>query len=182
MSASMRHVCVFCGSKSGGREVYAQAARELGGLMAARNIGLVYGGGSVGLMGVVADAVLDAGGMVHGVIPNFLATAELLHQGVDPMHVVPDMHARKARMGELCDAFAALPGGYGTFEELFEVIAWAQLGLHSKPIGLLNTAGYFDACVAMIDHAVEEGFLHADQRSLVTVCAEPAELLARLGV
>lgn len=178
----MHHLCVFCGSKAGNRPVYAQAARELGTLMAQRDCGLVYGGGSVGLMGVVADAVLDGGGTVHGVIPEFLATVELLHPKVDPMQVVPGMHARKARMAELCQGFAALPGGYGTFEELYEVIAWSQLGLHSKPIALLNTAGFFDSCVAMIDHAVSEGFIHADQRSLVIVCSEPAEVLDRCGL
>jgi uncharacterized protein (TIGR00730 family) len=175
-----RHVCVFCGSNAGGRPEYRESAEALGRLLVARGCGLVYGGGSVGLMGVIADAVLAAGGEVQGVIPKSLATRELLHPGVEPMHVVEGMHARKSLMAELADAFIAMPGGYGTFEELFEVITWAQLGLHAKPIGLLNVAGFFDPLVQLVDHAVAEGFIKAAHRELIVVESEPERLFERL--
>ena len=149
-------------------------------MLATRSITLVYGGGSVGLMGVLADAVLQAKGDVIGVIPQALATKELLHTGVADMRVVPDMHARKALMAELSEAFVALPGGYGTFEELFEAITWAQLGIHKKPIGLLNVAGFFDPLVQMIDRAIETEFIRPEHRELIVVSENAADLLASL--
>lgn len=176
----MKSVCVFCGSKTGANGGYRRAAEDLGRLLASRGNTLVYGGGSVGLMGVIANAVLAAGGKVVGVIPKVLATDELIHPGVDQMHIVSSMHARKAQMNELSDAFVALPGGYGTFEELFEVVTWSQLGLHRKPIGLLNVAGYFDPLAALIDHAVREGFIKPAHRELLLFEAAPELLLDRL--
>ncbi|MFQ5341864.1 MAG: TIGR00730 family Rossman fold protein [Anaerolineae bacterium] len=173
----MKRVCVFCGSNNGVNSLYQHAAEELGQLLIQRNHGLVYGGGSVGLMGVIADAVLAGGGEVIGVIPEAMATKELAHPDVTIMHVVPGMHARKARMAELADAFIAMPGGYGTFEELFEVITWAQLGIHHKPIGLLNVAGYFDALVGFVDHAIAEGFIKPVHRQLIVTAEQPAALL-----
>jgi cytokinin riboside 5'-monophosphate phosphoribohydrolase len=177
----MQRVCVFCGSRAGEHTTYRHAATELGRLLSERRSGLVFGGGSVGLMGVLADAVLASGGEVIGVIPQRLATKELLHPGVPDMRLVPDMHARKALMAELADAFIALPGGYGTFEELFEVITWAQLGIHAKPIGLLNTAGYYDPLVRLIDHSIDTGFIRPEHRDLIVVEERPAELLDRLA-
>jgi hypothetical protein len=176
----MRRVCVFCGSNSGRDPRYASAARELGQLLTTRGLGLVYGGGSVGLMGMIADAALDAGGEVIGVIPERLATKELLHTRVPDMRRVRDMHERKALMAELADAFIALPGGYGTLEELFEVITWAQLGFHRKNIGLLNIAGYFDPLVSLIDHAVTEAFIRPDHRELIIVEQNCPALIDRL--
>lgn len=177
----MQRICVFCGSKTGNDVRYAELATELGRLMVERGIGLVFGGGSVGLMGVVADAVLDAGGKVIGVIPERLATKELLHPRVSDMRVVDGMHARKALMAELSDGFIALPGGLGTFEELFEVITWSQLGFHRKNIGLLDVAGFFDPLVRMIDHAIQEGFVQAAHRDLIVVEERPDALLDRLA-
>jgi uncharacterized protein (TIGR00730 family) len=160
---------------------FREAAAALGSELVARGLGLVFGGGSVGLMGVVADAVLDGGGEVIGVIPQALATKELLHIGVRDMRRVRDMHERKAVMAENADAFVAMPGGYGTFEELFEVITWAQLGFHRKTIALLNVDGYFDPLVKFIDHAIESGFIKATHRELIFVEREPAALLDRLA-
>jgi len=177
---AIRRVCVFCGSNTGGDDRYRDAAAGLGRELVARGWGLVYGGGRVGLMGVLADAVLAAGGEVIGVIPEMLATRELQHEGATRMHVVPSMHARKALMAESADAFVALPGGYGTFEELFEVITWAQLGIHCKPIGLLDTLGFFDPLVQMIDHAIAAGFIKQEQRDLILVERDSATLLDRL--
>jgi len=177
----MKRVCVFCGSNDGVDPAYREAAAELGTLLAARKMGLVFGGGSVGLMGAIADAALEAGTEVIGVIPRPLATKELLHPRVPDMRCVDDMHQRKALMAELADAFVALPGGYGTFEELFEVITWAQLGFHRKNIGLLNVAGYFDPLVRLIDHAVDRGFIKADHRRLIVVARQPDELLDQLA-
>jgi uncharacterized protein (TIGR00730 family) len=173
-------VCVYCGSKSGNDSAYQDAAHELGREIARREWGMVFGGGSVGLMGVVADAVLDAGGEVIGVIPKRLAHAELLHPRVDPMHVVEDMHSRKALMAETADAFIALPGGYGTFEELFEVVTWAQLGFHAKSTAILNVNGYFDHLLAFIDHSIAEGFVKADNRELMFVADNVKELAEQL--
>lgn len=176
----MHRICVFCGSNTGHDSRYREAAIELGSLLADRGHPLVFGGGQVGLMGVVADAVLDADGDVIGVIPEMLATKELLHTGVEDMRLVPDMHARKALMAELADAFIALPGGYGTFEELLEVVTWAQLGIHRKNIGLLNVAGYFDPLVDLIDAAIREGFIKDEHRELIVVAEKPSTLLQRL--
>ncbi len=175
-----RQVCVFCGSNVGTDPAYAHAAAELGREIVRRGWGLVYGGGSVGLMGVVADAVLAAGGEVTGVIPEMLATKELLHPRATKMHIAPTMHARKALMEELSDAFVALPGGYGTFEELLEIITWAQLGIHAKPIGLLNVAGFYDGLTGFFEHAIEHGFIKPKQRGLIVAAESPAELLDRL--
>ena len=173
----MRRVCVFCGSKTGHNHLYRDAAGQLGKLLVARGLGLVYGGGSVGLMGVIADAVLAGGGEVIGVIPEMLATKELLHSGVKDMHRMHSMHARKAKMAELSDAFIALPGGFGTFEELLEMITWSQLGIHRKPVGLLNVAGFYAPLVQFIDHAIAEGFIKPKHRQLIVIADEPAALL-----
>lgn len=172
----MKRVCVFCGSSEGRDPRYHEAAALVGRSLAERGLGLVYGGGGIGLMKVVADAVLDRGGSVIGVIPVGLAVREVAHRGVAEMRVVPSMHARKAMMAELADAFLVLPGGFGTFEELFESVTWAQLGIHRKPIGLLNVGGYFHHLVTFLDHAVAEGFVPAAGRRLVMV-GEKADLL-----
>ncbi len=176
---SWRYLCVFAGSQSGSEPQYAEQARQLGRLLVENQIGLVYGGGSVGLMGEIADAVLDSGGKVIGVIPQFLATKELLHTGLTETVVTEDMHSRKAKMAELADAFIALPGGLGTFEELFEVITWAQLGVHQKPIGLLNVAGFYDPLLYLINHSIELGFVKPEHRNLLEA-AESAEELLKL--
>lgn len=173
-------ICVFCGSQTGGRPEYQQQATELGRLFVEQGHSLVYGGGQVGLMGIIADAVLAAGGEVVGVIPEQLATKELLHTGVTVMHRVDSMHARKAKMEQLSDAFVALPGGYGTLEELLEIITWAQLGIHRKNIGVMNTAGYFDGLLGLVDHAIGESFIRPGHRELLVVANTPAELLERL--
>lgn len=173
----LKQVCVFCGSSAGTNPVHRQLATDFGTLLAREGLKLVYGGGSVGLMGAVADAVLHANGEVIGVIPRFLATRELLHTGITDTRLTDNMHERKALMSDLSDAFIALPGGLGTFEELFEVLTWAQLGLHQKPIGLLNSAGYFDPLVAMIDRAIEDGFCRPEHRRLFVVDDQPLRLL-----
>ena len=174
---NLRRVCVFCGSNVGIDAAYKQAAEELGREIARRGWELVYGGGSVGLMGALADAVLAAGGRVTGVIPEMLATKELLHTGATKMHVASTMHARKALMEELADAFVALPGGYGTFEELLEIITWAQLGIHAKPIGLLNVRGFYDGLARFFDHAIGEGFIKQQHRDLIVTAATGSDLL-----
>jgi uncharacterized protein (TIGR00730 family) len=178
---TLRRLCIFCGSSSGTLPAYAAAAAGLGRLLAERGIEIVYGGGRVGLMGVVADAALAAGGRVTGVIPEALATKELAHAGCTDLHVVGSMHERKARMAELSDAFVAMPGGIGTFEELFEVWTWGQLGFHTKPCGLLNVAGFFDGLVAFVTHATDQGFLRPEHLAMLAVADEPAELLTRLA-
>lgn len=178
---ALRRVCVFCGSSMGRDPAHRAAAYAMGRELATQGLGLVYGGGSVGLMGVIADAVLAEGGEVIGVIPDMLATKELLHTGVTKMHIVPSMHARKALMAELSDAFVALPGGYGTFEETLEVITWAQLGIHAKPVGLLNVRAFFDKLVSFIEHAIAEAFIRPEQRQLLVLESEPAALLDRLS-
>jgi len=177
----LRRVCVFSGSSFGARPMYADAAATLARELARRGIGLVYGGGSVGLMGVVADAVLEAGGEVIGVIPRALATKEIAHQGLADLRVVPSMHERKALMTELADGFVALPGGFGTFDELFEAITWAQLGLHQKPIALLDVGGYFGPLLALLDRATEERFVRVEHRALVVSAADPVRVLDRLA-
>ncbi|MBN6036688.1 TIGR00730 family Rossman fold protein [Amycolatopsis sp. 195334CR] len=173
----MKRVCVFCGSSPGNSPVYTEQAAALGKLLAERGIGLVYGGASVGTMGVVADAALAAGGEVIGVIPGHLMSAEVGHHGLTELHVVDTMHERKAMMAELSDAFLALPGGAGTLEELFEVWTWAQLGLHAKPLGLVDVAGYFEPLRKFVDHMVDEGFLRAQHREMVSVDPDPRVLL-----
>jgi hypothetical protein len=165
----------------GAASVYQAAAAALAAEIVRRGQGVVYGGGSVGLMGVVADRVLEAGGEIIGVIPEALATKELLHPRVPDMRRVADMHQRKALMAQLSGAFIALPGGYGTFEELFEIVTWAQLGFHRKNIGLLNVAGYFDPLIQLIDHAIREGFITASHRELFVVENETTRLLDRLA-
>lgn len=176
----MPNICVFCGSNSGLDTVYREAATAMGEALVRAGWGLVYGGGSVGMMGTIADAVLAAGGDVIGVIPEKLAVVELLHVGVQDMRVVPTMHVRKALMAELSERFIALPGGYGTLEELFEVITWAQLGIHSKPIGILNTNGYFDALLEFIDRTINEGFIKPEHLGLFVVSTDPDDLLVQL--
>jgi uncharacterized protein (TIGR00730 family) len=177
---SIRRVCVFCGSSTGTDPRFVEAARDMGGEIARRGWQLVWGGGRVGLMGAIADAVLAAGGTVIGVIPEQLATHELLHTGATEMHVVPSMHARKALMAELADAFVALPGGFGTFEELFEMITWGQLGIHRKPLGLFDVQEFYRPLIEFIDHAIKAGFIKEKQRGLVIAAAEAAELCDRL--
>jgi uncharacterized protein (TIGR00730 family) len=176
----MKRLGVFCGSSVGGREEYADAARRLGQAMARRGLGLVFGAGHVGLMGVLADAVLAAGGAAVGVIPQALVDRELAHRRLTELRVVGTMHQRKALMAELSDAFVALPGGYGTGDELFEILTWAQLGLHAKPVGLLNVCGYFDALLAWLDHMVREEFLRPVHRSLLRDAGGAEELLELL--
>ena len=183
----MKRICVFCGSSTGHAPVYREAAEELGLLLAERGIELVYGGGSIGLMGVVADACLSAGGTVIGVIPDSLVGREVAgkavdHRGLSRMEVVDSMHTRKARMAELADGFIALPGGFGTFEEFCEIITWAQLGFHTKPCGLLNVNGFYDPLLGLFDHAVVEGFLRRQNRDLVLADTNPASLLAAMAV
>jgi uncharacterized protein (TIGR00730 family) len=175
----MQRLCVFCGSSPGRRPIHAESARSLGRIMAARGLALVYGGGHVGLMGVLADAVLEAGGEVIGVIPQSMVDKELAHTGISKLHIVGTMHERKALMADLADGFAALPGAFGTADELFEILTWAQLGLHAKPVGILNIDGFFQALLAWLDHAVAEGFLKPKHRRLLQE-AEDAEKLVDL--
>lgn len=177
----LKRVCIFCGSSVGKRPEYLNAAYAMGTLFAKNGVGVVYGGGCTGLMGAIADAALAAGGEVIGVIPGALATRELKHEGLTQQIVVSSMHERKAKMAELADAFVALPGGLGTFEELCEIMTWAQLGIHSKACGLLNTANYFDPLLALFDHAVEERFVRADDRALLLDANEPDELFEKLS-
>lgn len=178
--SKLKSICVFCGSKSGNDPQYQRSAIELGHLMAQRNITLVYGGGSVGLMGVIADAVLESGGQVIGVIPRQLATQELIHPGVTEMHIVEDMHTRKAKMSEYSDAFIAMPGGFGTLEELFEVVSWVQLGIYSKPMGLLNTSGFYDPLLNMVEHCIETEFIKPKYRDLIIADETPSTLIDHL--
>jgi len=177
----LKRVCVFCGSNSGLRADYRIAAQGLAVALAHRGFGLVYGGGNVGLMGHVADAMLQAGGQVIGVIPRALRDKEVAHQGVTELRVVDTMHERKAMMHELSDAFIALPGGFGTLDEFFEILTWSQLGIHAKPCGLLNVAGYYDSLLAMLDHAVGEGFLWPAHRRMVIAEKDAVVLLQRLS-
>jgi uncharacterized protein (TIGR00730 family) len=176
----LRSVCVYCGSSPGASPLYAQATVELARALARRGVRVVYGGASVGLMGTLADAALDAGGEVVGVIPRSLVDREIAHPRLTELRVVASMHERKALMVELADAFVALPGGIGTLEELIEVYTWNQLGLHAKPLGLLNVSGYFDGLAGFLDHAVQEGFLPVAQRAVLVSEAEPEALLAAL--
>ncbi len=176
----MQTLCVFCGSAKGTNPVYAEATRQLGQALVRAGLTLIFGAGHVGLMGVLADAVLEAGGKAVGVIPQALVDRELAHRALTEMHVVDTMHQRKALMADLSEAFVALPGGYGTLDETFEVLTWAQLGIHTKPIGLLNTAGYFDPLLTWIDRAVADGFLRTEHLELLNVATNPEELLEAL--
>jgi uncharacterized protein (TIGR00730 family) len=176
----MKRICVFCGSSEGRRPEYGAAAEEMAVELVRRNIGLVYGGGNVGLMGILADAVLRAGGEVQGVIPEHLMALEVGHGGLTKLHVVRSMHERKALMADLSDAFVALPGGFGTLEEFCEVVTWTQLGLHAKPCGILNVLRFYSPLLAMLDHAVEERFLKRENRALVLARDQPADLLQAL--
>jgi len=174
-------ICVFCGSSPGGDARFAAAAREAGHAIARRGWTLVYGGAHVGLMGLVADAALSAGGRVIGVIPRFLYEKEVGHVGITSLEVVPSLTERKLRMGELADAFLSLPGGIGTLDELFEAWSWSQVGLQDKPSGLLNVAGYYDELVAFLDRATAAGFVKPHHRELLTVAADVGELLDRFA-
>lgn len=173
----MRRICVFCGSSAGSQREYRECAEQLGAELTRRTIGLVYGGGNVGLMGAIADSVLEAGGEVIGVIPEHLMTREIGHKNLTKLHIVHSMHERKALMADLSDAFIALPGGFGTLEEFFEVLTWSQLGLHAKPCGIVNVRGYYTPLLRMLDHAVEERFLKPQNRALVIARETPSELL-----
>jgi uncharacterized protein (TIGR00730 family) len=177
----MRTLCVFCGSNAGSAAFYAEATRRFGEVLAANGLGVVYGGGHVGLMGVLADAVLRAGGEVVGVIPQALVDRELAHGGLTRLHVVKSMHERKALMADLADGFVALPGGFGTADELMEILTWAQLGLHSKPVGLLQVNGFFDPLLAWLDRCVGEGFVRPEHRRMLVSASDPEALLALLG-
>jgi uncharacterized protein (TIGR00730 family) len=174
-------VCVYCGANRGRDPAYAQAAHAMGTTLARRGIGLVTGGGGIGLMGVVADAALAAGGEVIGVIPDALMKKELAHRGLSELVVTPSMHERKARMAEIADGFVALPGGLGTYEELFEIWTWAQLGWHRKPCGLLNAAGFYDKLVAFLDAASEAQFVKPEHRAMLVVDTDPDRLLDRFS-
>ena len=173
----MKSICVYCGASFGVSPIYANAARALAQTLVSLHVALVYGGGNVGLMGVIADEVMRLGGDATGVIPQALLDKEVGHLSLTRLHIVKDMHERKAMMAELSDGFIAMPGGMGTLEELFEVLTWSQLGFHDKPIGLLNVAGFFDGLVAFLQHQVRQGFLKADQASLMMHHEESASLL-----
>jgi len=177
----LRRVCVYCGSNPGSDGVYRDAARRLADELVARGAELVYGGAAVGIMGIIADRVLEQGGRVHGVIPRFLMQKEIAHTGLTEQHVVDTMHERKTTMAELADAFIALPGGYGTLEEIVEAVTWGQLRMHRKPCGLLNVAGYFDHLIRYLEHAVAEGFLKPVNRAMLLVDDDPAHLLERFA-
>lgn len=178
---SLTSVCVFCGASTGTHPAYRGAAIALGQELARRKLTLVYGGGAVGLMGIVADAALAAGGEVIGIIPESLKNKEIGHNGLTRLEVVDGMHARKARMAELSDAFIALPGGLGTYEELFEVVSQAQLRLHAKPVGVLNIDGFFDGLLAMMQQTADEGFMPQANMSLLCVADHPADLLQKMA-
>jgi uncharacterized protein (TIGR00730 family) len=177
---SIQSICVYCGSADGLSQVYLEAARQTGRVLAHAGIRLVYGAGKTGLMGAVAEGALEAGGIVVGVVPTNLNLPVLIHSGLTQLEVTADMHTRKARMSALADAFIALPGGFGTFEELFETLTWAQIGLHTKPIGLLNAQHYYDPLLEMVEHAIREGFIYPEQRNLLVADSEPARLLEKL--
>ena len=175
----MKRICVFCGSTFGAKEEYREAARELGQLMVKKNIGLVYGGGNVGLMGEIANAVIEADGESIGVIPNFMVEKELAHRQLTELKIVNSMHERKALMAELSDGFIALAGGIGTFEELFEILTWRQLEIHNKPCGILNTANYYDKLIDFINYSVKEQLVKGETRDLIFVESESTKLLDR---
>jgi len=176
----MKSIAVFCGSSSGNNEIYTEQAAITGRFLAEQGINLVFGGGKVGLMGVLADAALEAGGRVTGVIPGFLQTKEVAHERLSDLIVVDTMHQRKALIQKMSDGFIALPGGYGTLEELFEMLTWGQLGLHPKPVGLLNIEGFFDHILSSLDHMVQEGFVHKINRKMVLWDHRPEDLLKKM--
>ena len=173
----MRRICVYCGSNSGRRPAYAAAARDLADVLVRHELELVYGGADMGIMGVLADAVLERGGKVHGVIPQMLRDKEIAHRGLTELHVVASMHARKTVMAALSDGFIAMPGGFGTLEEIIEIVTWGQLRFHDKPCGLLNTNGYFDHLLAYLDNASAEGFLREENRNMLLCDSDPARLV-----
>ena len=177
----MNRMCVFCGSSRGGHPSYQEATRELARVLVQQRMDLIYGGGGIGLMGILADTVLSLGGKVYGVITDALMAREVAHRHLTELAVVSTMHERKAKMSSMADGFIALPGGFGTFEELLEVITWAQLGLHSRPIGLLNVRNYFSPLLDLIDHSVREGFIQASHRQIVVASQEPGELVRFLN-
>ena len=175
--ARMRRICVYCGSNLGGRSVYADAARDLADVLIRHDIEMVYGGADKGIMGVVADAMLKQGGKVYGVIPRMLLEKEIVHQGLTELHVVDSMHERKSMMATLADGFIAMPGGFGTLEEIVEIVTWGQLRFHDKPCGLLNVDGYFDHLLSYLDHANHEGFLRSENRDMLLSDENAAGLL-----
>jgi uncharacterized protein (TIGR00730 family) len=177
----MKRICVFCGSSPGARLEYVEAARQLGRTLAGKGIGLVYGGAKVGAMGQLAEAALKAGGEVIGIIPQDLVEKEVAFTELENLHVVGSMHERKARMVDLSDGFIALPGGLGTFEEFFEALTWAQLGLHHKPCGFLNVCGYYDKLIAFLDHAVAQQFVKSEYHAMVLVDEDPTALLEKFA-
>ena len=177
----MKRICVYCGSSQGARDDYAHSARKLAATLVRNDIELVYGGASKGIMGILADSVLAAGGRVQGVIPRALQDYEVAHEGLTELHIADSMHQRKSLMAELADGFIAMPGGYGTLEEIIEVLTWGQLQLHGKPCGLLNVGGYFDQLLAFLGHAEREGFLRAQHREMLLVEQDPEALLRRFG-
>ena len=176
----MQSIVVYCGSNPGKKALYAEAAYELGAAVAKRNIKLIYGGGNMGLMGRVADGAMDNAGFVTGIIPNFLAKLEVAHKTLSELHFVDTMHERKAKMVSMSDGVIALPGGYGTFDELFEILTWAQLRIFHGPVGLLNVNGFYDLLLLQLDKMVEEGFLRPDNRALLVVAEDPATLLEKM--
>jgi uncharacterized protein (TIGR00730 family) len=177
----MKRVCVFAGSNSGYQPIYRKIAEALGHALAERHLGLVYGGARIGLMGVLANAVLDSGGHVTGVIPAALVEKEVGHSGLGDLRIVSSMHERKAMMADLADGFIALPGGWGTLDEFFEILTWGQLGLHQKPCGLLNAQGYFDALLSFVEHSIEEGFVRREHGSMILVSTSPSTILDMLA-
>ncbi len=177
MNSSIQSVCVYCGSAEGVNQEYLQSAYKMGQAIAHSGLRLVYGAGKTGLMGAVAEGVLQSGGQVTGVVPTHLNSPRLIHAGLSQLEVVENMHQRKARMSELADAFIAMPGGYGTFEELFETLTWAQIGLHAKPIGLLNTLGYFNPLIELVQHALSEGFIYTEHSTLLLSSDHPQQLI-----
>jgi uncharacterized protein (TIGR00730 family) len=177
----IRSICVYCGSADSIHQDYLNAAFAMGEVIAKAGLRLVYGAGKTGLMGAIAEGVLQSGGQVTGVVPTYLNFSHLIHNQLSQLEVVQNMHERKARMSELADAFVALPGGFGTFEELFETLTWAQLGLHEKPVGILNTRHYFDPLLTLVQHSLSEGFIYSEHRTLLLSAEEPAQLLNLLS-
>jgi uncharacterized protein (TIGR00730 family) len=177
----MKRICVYCGSSPGKLSQYSEAGRLLGHELAARGLGLVYGGSGIGVMGAVANGVLEMGGKTFGIIPHSLATKEVAHDGLDELYVVDSMHERKAKMAELSDGFIALPGGWGTFEEIFEMLTWAQLGFHEKPCGLLNVSAYYDHLFAFLDHAIDQRFVKEEYRPMIIKENDAGRLLDRFS-